>query len=329
MIRIVLVGAGFIAESHLKGYLQLPNAQVVAVADVDASRAQKLAALAGGVRWATDFRDVMGMGDIVDICTVSATHVSIGLAAAQAGKHIHVEKPFATRINDCDALLEACARAGVLVMAGQTERFKPLHRTMKDMLERGQIGKLVLARVAFDAGHFWPGGWQGWQFNPQQSGGIFLHLGIHLLDLLVWLFGVAPRSVYAQTQRRASAEMEMNDYYQCIVKFADDATAIAELSYALPRRGDTYRMAMLVGTKGSAHHNLAHDDFIIGDNGLHFVEDGLDPPIARQVAHFVECVERGTTPIVTPAQIRTSLSLALAADESARTGRVVAVNGER
>ena len=59
MLKVVLVGAGFIAESHLKGYLQLSNAQVVAVADVDAARARRLAALAGGVRWATDYHDVL------------------------------------------------------------------------------------------------------------------------------------------------------------------------------------------------------------------------------------------------------------------------------
>ena len=328
MIRIVLVGAGFIAESHLKGYLQLPNAQVVAVADVDAQRARQLAALAGGAQWATDYREVIGMADIVDICTPSATHVAIGTAAANAGKHIHVEKPFAMSMSECNALLEACARAGVMLMAGQTERFKPLHQTMKQTVERGDIGKLVMARIAVDAGHFWPGGWQGWQIDPAKSGGIFLHLGIHTIDLLVWLFDRAPRSIYAQTQKRAAAAMDMDDYYQCVIKFADDSTAIAELSYALPRRGDTYRAAMLVGTKGSAHYNLAHDDFFIGDTGLHFVEDGLDPPIAQQVAHFVHCVETHTQPIVTPAQIRTSLSLALAAGESARTGRVVELSGE-
>ena len=325
MIRVVLVGAGFIAESHLKGYLQLPDAQVVAVADLDAGRARRMAALAGGVRWATDYREVIGLGDIVDICTTSATHVEIGAAAARAGKHIHVEKPFAMTVADCDSLLGACATAGVKVMAGQTERFKPLHQVMKESITRGDIGRLVQARIALDAGHFWPGGWEGWQIDPARSGGIFLHLGIHTLDLLLWLFGVPARSIYAQTQKRASGEMDMHDYYQCIVKFQDDSTAIAELSYALPRRGDSYRMAMLVGTKGTAYHKLTDDSFIIGDTGIHFMEDGLESPVARQVAHFVDCVATDREPIISPAQIRAALQLALAADESARTGQVVEV----
>ena len=141
MIRVVLIGAGFIAEQHLKGYLQLSNAKVVAVADVDAKRAQRIAALAGGMPWATDYREVIGLGDIVDICTTSATHVEIGIAAARAGKHIHVEKPFAMTMNECEMLLNACAQAGVKVMAGQTERFKATHRVMKTMLERGDLGK--------------------------------------------------------------------------------------------------------------------------------------------------------------------------------------------
>jgi predicted dehydrogenase len=325
-MRVVLVGAGYIAESHLKGYLQLPDVQLVAVADIDAGRARRMAALAGGVRWATDYREVLGLGDIVDICTTSATHVEVGTAAARAGKHIHVEKPFAMTMAECDTLLNACAAAGVKVMAGQTERFKPLHRVMKESIERGDIGRLVQARIAIDVGHFWPGGWEGWQIDPVRSGGVFLHLGIHTLDLLLWLFGVPPRSIYAQTQKRASSEMDMNDYYQCIVKFQDDSTAIAELSYALPRRGDGYRMAMLVGTRGSAYHKLTDDTFIIGDTGLRFVEEGLDAPIARQVAHFVECVAAKRDPMITPAHIRTALQLALAADESARSGQVVEVS---
>jgi predicted dehydrogenase len=329
MVQVVLVGAGFIAEQHLKGYLQLKNAKVVAVADLDAARAQRMAALAGGVPWATDYREVIGLGDIVDICTTSATHVEIGVAAAQAGKHIHVEKPFAMTMNECEMLLAACAQAGVKVMAGQTERFKPIHHTMKELIERGDLGKLVMARLATNAGHFWPGGWQGWQIDPHKSGGVFLHLGIHTIDLLLWLFGTAPRSIYAQTQQRASAEMDMHDYYQFIIKFQDDTTAIGELSYALPRRGDGYRFAMLVGTKGTAYHNLAHDAFIIDEHGLKHIEDDLSAPITKQVAHFVECVEKDTQPIITPDQIRTALRTALAAAESARTGRVVEVNSEQ
>jgi predicted dehydrogenase len=326
MVRVVLVGAGFIAEQHLKGYLQLSNAKVVAIADVDASRAQRLAALAGGVPWATDYREVIGLGDLVDICTTSATHVELGVAAAQAGKHIHVEKPFAMTMNECETLLNACAQAGVKMMAGQTERFRPIHRTMKAMIERGDIGKLVMARIAADHGHFWPGGWQGWQVDPQKSGGIFLHLGIHSIDLLLWLFGATPRSIYAQTQKRASAEMDMHDYYQFVLKFQDDTTAIGELSYALPRRGDAYRFAMLVGTQGTAYHNLAHDAFIIDEHGLKHIEDDLSAPIAKQVAHFVDCVETNTNPITTPDQIRTALRTALAAAESARIGEVVEIN---
>ncbi len=325
MIRVVLVGAGYIAEAHLKGYLRLANAQVVAVADVDAARANRMAAMAGGVKWSTDYRQVIGEGDIVDICTTSATHAEIGTAAAQAGKHLHVEKPFAMNMADCERLLDACARAGVKVMAGQTERFKPLHRVMKESVERGDIGKLVLTRIAVDAGHFWPGGWEGWQIDPARSGGIFLHLGIHTLDMLLWLSGAMPRSIYAQTQKRASSRMDMNDYYQCVVKYQDGTTAIAELSYALPRRGDSYRAAMLIGTRGSAYHRLTDDAFLITDTGQHFIDENLEDPVGRQVAHFVDCVAANKEPTTTPEQIRTSLRLALAADESARTGRVVEV----
>jgi predicted dehydrogenase len=323
MLRIVLVGAGFIAEAHLKGYLRIPGAQVTAVADVDAGRARRMAALAGGVKWTTDFREVLADADIVDICTTSETHGEIGMAAARAGKHIHVEKPFAMTMADCDSLLDACAQAGVKVMAGQTERFKPLHQVTKASIDRGDIGKLVLTRIAIDAGHFWPGGWEGWQIDPARSGGIFLHLGIHTLDLLLWLSGAQPRSIYAQTQKRASGQMDMNDYYQCIVKYQDDTTAIAELSYALPRRGDSYRALMLVGTRGSAYHKLTDDAFLISDSGYHFVADALDDPVSRQVRHFVECVAADSEPVTTPEQIRTALRLALAGDESSRTGQVV------
>jgi len=323
VIKVVLVGAGFIADLHLKAYLQVPDAQVVAVADVDARRAQQLAALAGGVRWATDYRDVLGLGDAVDICTPSASHAEVGMAAAALGKPLHVEKPFALSLADAERLLEAYARAGVPLMAGQTERFSLIGRTLKAVVDSGEIGRLVLARITRNHGHFWPGGWQGWQFDPAKSGGIFLHLGIHTLDLLLWLFDAAPRSIYAQTRKQASGEMDMSDYYQCVLKFQDERSAIAELSYALPRLGETYRTAMLVGTAGSAAYNLAHDSFLLDDSGLHFLDEGLGPPLVRQLAHFVECVQSGQQPLTTPAQIRTALRLALAADESARTGRVI------
>jgi predicted dehydrogenase len=117
----------------------------------------------------------------------------------------------------------------------------------------------------------------------------------------------------------------MSDYYQCIVKFEDDSTAIAELSYALPRRGDSYRAAMLIGTKGSAVHRSTDDAFLFTDSGQHFLPESLEDPMVGQVAHLVECVANDTQPITTPQQIRTALKLALAADESSRTGEVVEV----
>jgi myo-inositol 2-dehydrogenase / D-chiro-inositol 1-dehydrogenase len=195
---------------------------------------------------------------------------------------------------------------------------------MKKSLERGDIGKLALTRITVDAGHFWPGGWEGWQIDPARSGGIFLHLGIHTLDLILWLSGVMPRSIYAQTQKRASSQMDMNDYYQCVIKFEDDSSAIAELSYALPRRGDSYRAAMLIGTKGSAIHRTTDDAFLFTDSGQHFLAD-LEDPMVAQVAHLVECVANDKQPMTTPQQIRTALKLALAAEESSRTGEVVEV----
>ncbi len=323
MIKVVLVGAGYIAEHHLQAYRQVPGAQVVAVADVDAGRAARLAAMAGGVPWAADYREVLARGDAVDICTPSARHAEVGLAAAALGKALHVEKPFALSLADAERLLDACARAGVPVMAGQTERFSQLGRMLKEVVDGGDIGRLVLARITRSQGQIWPGGWQGWQFDPAESGGIFLHLGIHTLDLLLWLFDAPARSIYAQTQKRASSAMDMCDYYQCVVKFQDERSAIAELSYALPRPGDKYRAALLVGTAGSASYNLAHDAFLLDAGGLQFVDEGLDPPLARQLAHFVECVETGTPPVTTPAQIRAALRLALAAEESAGAGRAV------
>lgn len=126
MVRIGLLGCGFIGKVHAKAYAQIPDAKVVAVVDRDSGRAKEVAEELGAeVVPVVD--DLLSRQDIdmVDVCLPTYLHADHVIAAARAGKHVLCEKPMALSLEQADAMIEATEQAGVAFMVGHTLRFWP------------------------------------------------------------------------------------------------------------------------------------------------------------------------------------------------------------
>jgi predicted dehydrogenase len=163
--------------------------------------------------------------------------------------------------------------------------------------------------------------------DPRRSGGHVLHNGVHLLDLATWWIGDEPRSVYVQGRKETSADLAIHDYLSMIVRFTGGATAVCEMSRANRPRTFGYREVFVQGTRGAV--SLPWD----AESGLAFLEGGTSllpgdgqSGFDREVVAWVAAIRGEAGPAVTGEEARRAVALAVAGEESLRSGEVVALD---
>ena len=190
VVRFGLVGAGEIGRLRAAALRRVPGCRLEAVADADASRAEA-AANPGGARVFDDYRRMLGetAADAVIVSTPPHLHEQIVVAALEAGKHVLCEKPLAPTVESCRRILECASRKGLSVATGFNQRYFPAIQFVKQVLDRGELGRL--RHVKAYAGH---GGLpefrQPWEYDSQiVGGGTLMDNGIHLIDHVRFLLG--------------------------------------------------------------------------------------------------------------------------------------------
>lgn len=189
-LRLGLIGAGAVGALHIEAARRVPGVTVTAVCDLDPGTARRVAAPLGA-RPYRDHRDLIAAGDVdaVLVNTPHAVHTAIVCDAAAAGLHVLVEKPMATSLDDCDQMIAACAAADVRLAVGHIQRHLPDKVAAKAALEAGEIGEpaLISDRRGSD---YRAGSRPDWFLDPRISGGgVFINIGSHCVDRLLWLTG--------------------------------------------------------------------------------------------------------------------------------------------
>lgn len=199
MINVALVGCGHI---HTPGFVKRLQARndvtVTAVWDHDRARAEKNAALLNAPV-VEDLATIWSDASIstVVICSETDRHADLVLAAAEAGKHMFVEKPLGLGTEDAYRMADAIAKAGVLFQTGYFQRGIPSHLFLKQHVDAGTFGKITRVRASNchsgALGDWFTPEWL-WMTDTKQAGvGAFGDLGTHALDLLLWMFGSVDR----------------------------------------------------------------------------------------------------------------------------------------
>jgi predicted dehydrogenase len=204
-IRVGLIGAGGIARAHLPGYMLAPNViRLVAVSDIDAAACAAVARDVGELKSYDDARELLASPDVdaVDICTPHDQHRDLAIAAAEAGKHVLLEKPMGCSLRECEEIVEACDRAGVTLMIGQNLRYLPSYRGAKALIDQGALGRVwsgvIEEFLATDASPR-PRTARAWYTDGKRAGGgVFITQSTHHIDLFRYFFGEVDR-VSAQT----------------------------------------------------------------------------------------------------------------------------------
>src|SRR5581483_6237083 len=144
-LKVGVIGAGLWGTAHILGYRALPYVELTAVADSSPGRARTAAQKHGIPQWFENYEDLCALAelDAVSVVTPEAEHLGPVRAAAEAGKHILVEKPIASDVSDAKAMIDAASRAGVILMPGHILRFETRYALVKQRLECGLLGGIV------------------------------------------------------------------------------------------------------------------------------------------------------------------------------------------
>jgi len=196
MIKIGIIGGGFMGKMHANCYRSLQNVRVVGVCDVQQDRAMEIANLTGA-RVFTDANELINNKEIDAISVFLPTnlHKEFVIKSAQAKKHIFCEKPFALTVKDAEEMIKEAKKAKIKLTIGMVLRFWPEYVEFKRIVDSkiyGRLATLICTRLSSRPVF----GWDKWYFDPKQSGGAALDLHIHDTDYIYYLLG-KPKSVYS------------------------------------------------------------------------------------------------------------------------------------
>ncbi len=253
-IRLGVVGLGWVSQVfHLPVLTKCEDVEIVAVCDKDRSRAKMIADRFGITRHYSDYAQMIEKEDLdtIDVCTSTDAHLAITLAALNAGKNVFVEKPIARRYSEAVEMADAARENKKILMVGMNNRFRPDTMILKSFIEKGELGKIFYTKS----------GWlrklsndNRWMTQKDKSGGgVFLDLGVVMLDLVLWMMGFAP-------VERVSAKMYMHktksveDSCVLFLEMKYGTSVVIEVSWALQSAQDFFYCEFF-GSEGSAMIN--------------------------------------------------------------------------
>ena len=173
-LRVGFIGVGAITDLHYLGYQDYPKAELHAICDVDEALLQRRASEWRIGKTYTDYRHLLADPEVdaVEVITPHHLHAEMGIAALEAGKHVSIQKPMAITVAECDALIEAAARAGKLMRVFENFRFYPPLVKAKQLLDAGAIGEPLSIRIKCvqgTSGEDWEIPYRRWvwRFDPR------------------------------------------------------------------------------------------------------------------------------------------------------------------
>ena len=331
IVKIGIAGAGRIGQIHLENlFTRIPEAQTVAVADVDETKAQNLAAKYSAIKWYQNFNKMLDKEDLdaVLICTGTNVHKDMIISAAKKGKHIFCEKPITLTLKETDEALSAVKQGGVLMQVGFKRRFDPALSSAKKEIDEGSIGKpLVFKAISRDP--------EGPPLEyVRVSGGLFVDSSIHDIDLARWFMGSEVEKVYAEGRTLIYPEYE---------KLGDVDVAFTTLSFEngsmgsienSRRSGYGYdNRVEIIGSKGTLQVGyLRHRRFLVlnklgvGHDVVPSWQERFEEAFVNEMKHFVHCIIKSETPLVTGIDAKRAFEIALAATKSCREGVAVTLD---
>jgi len=330
-MKVAVIGVGSMGKNHARVYSELPEAELVAVADAD----QKLVAATAekhGAHAYTDYREMLEKEkpDAVSIVVPTAMHEEVGLAALDAGAHVLMEKPIAATVEEGQRLIEKARAVKKQIMVGHIVRFNPAMQALKQKLADGDLGRIfqVFCRRA---GPF-----------PARirDVGVVVDLAPHDVDVMRFLIGAEPLRVYAETEQRIHTDHE--DLVWGLLRFPDGVVGSLEINWLTPTK---IREVLVLGERGLFRIDDLTQDLYFYENAQvnselwpalktlkgvsegHMIRYAIQryEPLKAELQAFLGTVKEGKPVPVSGEDGLEALRLALALVESGQKHQVIEV----
>jgi predicted dehydrogenase len=338
--KVVILGAGFIADIHLESYHRfVPDAEVVGVFTRNGAKAETFARKHHLPRWWSDLEAAISESscDVVDVCLPNFLHHRAVLAAARAGKHVILEKPISVTLSEADEMVAAMKQVGRKLMYAEELCFAPKYERVRRLANAGAFGRIYMLKQAEK--HSGPH--SDWFYDIEQAGGgVMMDMGCHGLAWFRWMLGGQPRAIAVtatmQNNLLHGGRTHGDENSVVTVEFEGGAVGVVENSWA--KLGGMEDCAEVHGTGG-----VCYADLFQGNAALTYSEKGYDYAMEKagstqgwsftvfeeafnqgypqELAHFIDCVRADRQPCVTGEDGRTVLELIYAAYASAGSGR--------
>ncbi len=348
-VKIAIVGAGGISNSHIAAYQKTPNAELYALCDINPDRLKYMGERYGITRLYTDEAEMLRELpeiDAVDVCTWNSAHAPCSIMALNAGKHVLCEKPMAMSVAEAEEMKAAAEKNGRLLMIGFVRRFGADCNIVADLIKNGDLGDVYYAKTVNLRRNGNPGGWFG--EKARSGGGPLIDLGVHSIDLVRYLMGKPHAvSVYGSTYEKlgsrpdiktpkfyVSASATDHDICDCedlasvMIRFDNGATLFVEMSYSL-NVGQEQNSIELFGDKAgvkmdsevhvySQMNGYMSDISLVGKTGM-----DMGDSFRGEIGHFIDCIQNGTPCRNSAEDGIEMMKILMASYESAQSGHEV------
>jgi predicted dehydrogenase len=348
MLGCAIVGCGMIARFHARALAEVPGAGLAALISRNPANARSVAESVGAsCDTYTELAPVLARPDIdiVIVATPSGAHLEPAVAAAQAGKHVVVEKPLEITLDRCDRIIEACQRNRVQLCTIFPSRFGDANQALKAAIDAGRFGRLTLGETTCKwwrpQSYYDEGGWKG--TKALDGGGALMNQAIHNVDLLAWMMGPVTH-ISGYTATLAHERIEVEDTAVACLRFASGALGVIQATTSVhPGLPKTVAVHGDRGTVVIEQEDVLRWDFLpetpedcdikarfaqkVGASG------GASNPAAishaghaRQMADFVRAIRTGSRPLIDGREGRRAVEIILGIYRSAAAGRTVELN---
>jgi predicted dehydrogenase len=334
-IGFAVIGAGLVGPTHAEFAHRADGAALRVVCDVREERGRPLAERYGAA-WLADYRAAVARDDVqvVSICLPTALHLEVATAAAEAGKHVIVEKPIELNLERAQHLIAACRRRGVKLAAIFNRRFVHGTRRARAAVRGGELGRLLVADMVFKSyrppEYYADSGWRGtWAL---EGGAALINQGVHGVDLMTWIAGPIRR--VQGCARRLRHAIEADDTTIAVCEYESGALGVIECATSVyPRQPDRIE---LHGERGG----IVLEDYRIArwevagsaagepdaaERALPGADQGTRVGHYRQIQDMVDAIREGREPAVAGEDALHSLAVIQAIYEAERAGRPVDV----